>query len=165
MLKIEIKILTASEVEAFRAIRLSALEKSPQMFGSSYALEVVKPVEFFENCLLNSTVFGVYHQNQMIGVAALTQEKVAKLAHKAHLSSVFIAPEYRQNGVASKLLQAIVEYSRQHVEQILLSVAEGNNSAIHLYEKFGFRRYGVEQKALKEEGEYLDEILMKLFVE
>lgn len=164
MLDIDIKILSVNELEDFKAIRLSALEKSPKMFGSTYSAEVGKPLIFFEACLLNSTVFAVYHQNIIIGLATLTQELGAKFSHKAYLSSVFIEPEFQQKGVASRLLKAVIEYGQKHVEQILLTVASDNEPAIHLYKKLGFQIYGLEQKALKDGSEYIDEVLMKLFV-
>ena len=164
MLNIEIKTLKMSDVQDFRTIRLSALEKSPKMFGSSYSAEVDKSLLFFEACLSNSTVFGVYHKNKIIGLATLTQEVGAKFSHKAHLSSVFIEPEFQQQGIATQLLNTIIKYSKNKIEQILLTVADDNTSAIHLYEKFGFQTYGIEQKALKDNDEYMDERLMKLFV-
>lgn len=164
MLSIEIKILSVNDLSDFRTIRLSALAKAPKMFGSTYTAEVVKPLIFFENCLSGSKVFGAYHKNKIIGLATLTQEIGVKLSHKAYLSSVFIEPEFQGKGVASKLLNAVVEYSKKHVEQILLTVADDNKSAINLYKKLGFQVYGIEPKALKENGEYIDELLMKLFL-
>ncbi|BAP36157.1 GNAT family N-acetyltransferase [Acinetobacter guillouiae] len=164
MLNIEIKTLSINELKDFRTIRLSALEKAPKMFGSTYTSEVGKPLIFFEACLSNSTVFGVYHKDEIIGLATITQEIGAKFSHKAYLSSVFIEPEFQQKGIASQLLNAIVEYSKKHVEQILLTVADDNKAAFHLYKKFGFETYGIEQKALKDNDKYIDEILMKLFL-
>lgn len=164
MLNIEIKILTVSQAKDFRTIRLSALENAPKMFGSTFASEVAKPLSFFEACLSNLTVFGVYHHDDIIGLATFSQEVGAKFSHKAYLSSVFIQPEFQQKGIASKLIHAVIEYSKNHVEQILLSVADDNTSAIHLYQKMGFQPYGLEQKALKNQDEYIDEILMKLFL-
>ncbi|EXE89241.1 acetyltransferase family protein [Acinetobacter baumannii 532279] len=109
-------------------------------------------------------VFGAYYKNEIIGLATLTQEIGVKFSHKAYLSSVFIEPEFQQKGIASRLINAVIEYSKKHVEQILLTVAEDNKAAIHLYKKLGFQIYGIEEKALKDNDEYIDEILMKLFV-
>ena len=164
MLNVKVKILSKDESSDFRTIRLSALEKSPEMFGSTYRNEVEKPLVFFENCLSNSTVFGVYHRDRIIGLATLTQESGVKFSHKASLSSVFIEPEFQQKGVASKLISAVIEYSEKHVEQILLTVADYNEPAINLYRKFNFKTYGIETKAMKDSGEYIDEVLMKRFV-
>ena len=164
MLEIEIKTLDLSHLQDFRAIRLSALEKSPKMFGSTFALEAVKPYSFFEACLSYSTVFGVYHKNHIIGLATVTQETAPKLSHKAVLSSVYIEPEFQQKGVASQLMDAVITFSKKHVEQLVLSVADDNQAAIRLYKKFGFQSYGIETNALKENDEYVDEMLMKLFL-
>ena len=164
MLNVKIKILNVDESNDFRTIRLSALEKSPEMFGSTYIAEVEKPLVFFKNCLSSSTVFGAYYKNKIIGLATLTQENGIKFSHKASLSSVFIEPEFQKKGVASILLSAIIEYSEKHVEQILLTVADDNKPAIHLYKKFGFETYGIETQAMKVNGQYTDEILMKRFI-
>ncbi|RLL22131.1 GNAT family N-acetyltransferase [Acinetobacter chengduensis] len=164
MLNIEIKTLDINDVEDFRTIRLSALKKSPKIFGSTYSAEVNQSLIFFEACLSNSSVLGVYHKNKIIGLATLTQEVGAKFSHKAHLSSVFIEPEFQQKSIANQLLNIIIKYCKNKIEQILLTVADDNKVAIHLYEKFGFQTYGIEHKALKENDGYIDERLMKFFV-
>ena len=164
MLNVKIKILSVDDSNDFRTIRLSALEKAPKMFGSTYIAEVEKPLVFFKSCLSSSTVFGAYYKNKIIGLATLTQENGIKFSHKASLSSVFIEPEFQEKGVASILLSAIIEYSEKHVEQILLTVADDNKPAIHLYKKFGFETYGIETQAMKVNGQYTDEILMKRFI-
>lgn len=43
-----------------------------------------------------------------------------------------------------------MEYSKKHVEQILLTVADDNNAVIHLHKKLDFQIYGVDEKALKD---------------
>ena len=60
--------------------------------------------------------------------------------------------------------RAVIDYGREHVEQIMLTVAEGNEAAINLYEKHGFKTYGVEPRAMKNGSEYRDEILMALIL-
>lgn len=164
MLNIKVKILSVDKSKDFRTIRLSALKKSPKMFGSTYIAEVEKPLDFFEECLSTSAVFGAYYENKIIGLATLTQENGVKFSHKATLSSVFIEPEFQQKGIASQLLRVVIEHSKNHVEQILLTVAHDNKPAIHLYEKFGFETYGIEAKAMKDNGRYIDEVLMKRFM-
>ena len=57
-------------------------------------------------------------------------------------------------------LDAIIGGAEQIVEQLTLTVVQGNNAALSLYEKYGFRAYGVEPRALKTAAGYSDEILM-----
>ena len=55
---LDIAILGVDELNDFRTIRLSALAKAPAMFGSTYALEVIKPSSFFQSWLSGSVIFG-----------------------------------------------------------------------------------------------------------
>ena len=160
----KIKILNVNDLNDFRNIRLAALLHAPKMFGSCYEEEVQAPLTFFQNCLLNSTVFAVYAEQEIIGLAILTQETSIKVAHKAYLSSVFIRPEFQGQGVASELLNTVIEYASIHVEQVLLTVAVDNPVAINIYKKMNFHVYGMEKRALKENKMYSDELLMKLFL-
>ena len=43
-------------------------------------------------------------------------------------------------------------------------MVENQVAAIALYERFGFRRYGVEPRALKSAAGYANEVLMVLFL-
>ncbi|WP_430252626.1 GNAT family N-acetyltransferase [Providencia vermicola] len=135
----KIRLLGVDDVHDFRNIRLSALKESPEMFGSIYDCEKKMSIQQFMKRLDSFTAFGA-------------------------LSSVFVEPEFRGLGVAEKLLQSVKNYAREHVEQIMLSVVDGNIAAIKLYEKQGFKIYGVEPRALKEGSEYRDEILMALIL-
>lgn len=49
-------------------------------------------------------------------------------------------------------------------EKISLSVFSTNKRAINLYKKFGFEIEGVKKKEIKIDEEYVDEILMALFL-
>lgn len=159
---IEIRRLQAGDVADFRAIRLSALKKAPEMFGSVYSVEVEKPIQAFADRLADCVAFGAYSGGRIVGLMVFRQEDGIKDAHKAALSGVFVEPEERGRGIADALLTAVIAYGCEHVEQIMLSVVDGPNAAINLYRKHGFEPYGVEPRAIKTELGYLDEVLMVL---
>ncbi|CAI1496619.1 GNAT family N-acetyltransferase [Serratia quinivorans] len=163
MLDIKIRRLQAENAEDFRAIRLAALKKSPEMFGSFYALEAEKPLQFFADRLTNCAVFGAYSNGRIVGVMVFKQAEGIKDAHKASLTGVFVEPEFRGQGIANALLKAVIDHGSNQVEQILLTVVADNDAAISLYKKYGFEPYGMEPRALKTEQGYLDEMLMVLF--
>jgi hypothetical protein len=52
--------------------------------------------------------------------------------------------------------------ARDLVEQVMLSVVEANETAIAMYERFGFHRYGTEPRALKSAAGYANQVLMVL---
>jgi RimJ/RimL family protein N-acetyltransferase len=62
------------------------------------------------------------------------------------------------------LLEAIVEDTkkRPHVEKINLTVVSTNETAIRLYEKAGFQKFGFETNAMKIDDTYVDEVYMSL---
>lgn len=98
----------------------------------------------------------------MVGFVTLTKETVPKLAHKSHLNSLYIQPKYLNKVIANQLLEAVIYFSQAQddLEQILLCVSQDNPIAIHLYKKFGFQIYGIEARALKDNIEYSDELLL-----
>ncbi|MFY3955343.1 GNAT family N-acetyltransferase [Achromobacter xylosoxidans] len=160
--EVEIRRLGAADVEDFRDIRLTALKKAPEMFGSVYEREARKPTGSFADRLKDAVAFGAYVDGKIVGLAVFKQEDGPKDAHKGHLSGVFVEPDQRRQGIAGRLLRAAIDYGREHVEQIMLTVAQGNEVAISLYERHGFKTYGVEPRAMKSGSEYRDEILMAL---
>lgn len=162
MLDIKIRRLQADNAEDYRTIRLSALKKAPEMFGSVYSLEAQRPIQVFVDRLADCAAFGAYVNGRIVGLMVLKQANGIKDAHKATLSAVFVEPELRGQGVANALLKAVVDYGASHVEQIMLTVVKDNDAAIGLYKKYGFEPYGVEPRALKTEQGYLDEVLMAL---
>jgi ribosomal protein S18 acetylase RimI-like enzyme len=50
------------------------------------------------------------------------------------------------------------------VQQLTLSVVQGNDAALALYKRCGFETYGVEPRALKSTTGYADEVLMVRFL-
>jgi ribosomal-protein-alanine N-acetyltransferase len=60
------------------------------------------------------------------------------------ISTVCVSPEYRGQGIGARLLVAFEEQAG--VSQIRLSVRASNWEAIRLYERLGYRRYGIWPK-------------------
>jgi len=64
---------------------------------------------------------------------------VADEPETAHLVGMWVAPELRGSGVARKLVERVVDWSRAHGRsRVVLSVEGDNGRAARLYEKCGF---------------------------
>ena len=83
-----------------------------------------------------------------------------KRAHKGHLWGMYVRPAARGTGLARQLVEAVLEYARERVELVQLSVIAGNVAAQRLYGALGFVAYGLEERALKVDGRYFDEVHM-----
>jgi ribosomal protein S18 acetylase RimI-like enzyme len=57
------------------------------------------------------------------------------------LEELYVAPEFRERGVGTKLLTAVFERARlDGLKAIELEVDEGHSRVMSLYQRFGFRR-------------------------
>lgn len=65
---------------------------------------------------------------------------------EVHLLNIAVAPEHQGQGLAGVLLDALLQWTRsESVHWIWLEVRVGNATAIHVYERCGFRRVGLRK--------------------
>ncbi len=65
---------------------------------------------------------------------------------EAHITTLSVEQHYRRQGIASKLLEALIEKScSMGANRISLEVRPSNHAARRLYEKFGFSVKGVRK--------------------
>lgn len=161
-----IRQLGPDDVEAFRAIRLEALQDSPEAFGGDFADESQQPIESFLEQITHSAIFGAFGDGTMQGVVGLFWDSAAKRRHLGHLYTVYVRPEARGTGVGLPLIDAALEHAQSRgLLQVLLGVAVHNAPAIALYRKAGFEIYGTEPRSLYVNGRYIDEHMMVRFLD
>ena len=158
----EIRRLTSADATAYREIRLTGLRDSPEAFGSTFVRESTQPLAWFCDRLANSAVFGAFQPTTLLGVAGLAIREGEKERHKGLLWGMYVRPDARKAGVGKRLVEAVIDHARAHVEVIQLSVISENEPARRLYAGLGFVEYGLEKDSLKQNGRYYDEILMAL---
>ncbi|WP_235885684.1 GNAT family N-acetyltransferase [Paenibacillus cymbidii] len=165
---VNIRVLNENDVEAYRQLRLRALQLNPEAFGSTYEREATFSLEFVADRVLAAegkfTLGAFDRQGALVGIVTFVRESGVKTAHKGNVYGMFVAPEARSRGVGKAMLLALIERAKRldGVEQLHLAVVSANDRAHRLYEALGFRSYGVEVRALKYEGNYSDETLMAL---
>jgi ribosomal protein S18 acetylase RimI-like enzyme len=157
---IRVRRLMPEDGALYREIRLEGLRLSPEAFGSTFEAESAKPVEAFAERIRNSETLGAFDGSEILGIAALLQNPGPKESHKAMLVGMYVRPQARHRGVGRLLIESAIEFARERVELIHLTVTGGNEPALRLYARLGFVEYGVERHALKHDGRYYDEILM-----
>ena len=156
----EIRRLEVADVEDYRAIRLAALRTEPESFGALYEVEAALPVETFVERLASGIVLGAYAGGRIVGVAGFRRETGAKERHKGVVWGVYVQRAARGQGVAAALIAGIIAVALPIVEQLTLSVVQGNDAAIALYRRHGFTVYGIEPRARKNAAGYVDKVLM-----
>lgn len=169
--ELSIRELAAADVESYRDIRLEGLRLSPEAFGSSYEEEVSRPAgEFARRLLLRPGVMfgafdaGVAAPANLVGTAGCYSDNAVKSRHKLLLVGMYVRPAYRRLGLGAKLIDRVLQHARGigGIAVVQLGVGCDNHAARALYERMGFKIYGIERKALKVGDRYIDEELRAL---
>ena len=160
-----VRRLDPNDAPAFQALRLQALHECPSAFSSSVEAECDTPLAVVAERLESApdrAAFGAFEDSRLVGLAGLQCESGRKLAHKAVLWGVYVAPDFRNHGLGRQLVAAALQHaaSMPGLRQLNLGVNAGNAAAIALYESLGFQPYGLERGFMLLDGELHDEILM-----
>jgi RimJ/RimL family protein N-acetyltransferase len=159
-----IRRLEAADSALYREIRLEALKRNPEAFGSTFERESGKPASWFEAAVSQSDIFGAFLQGTLAGIAGYAAQESPKHAHKALLWGMYVRPAARNSGLGKRLVEAVLDHARERVEALQLTVVSENEAARRLYGSLGFVEYGLEKRALKQDGRYYDEVLMVKFL-
>ena len=161
-----IRRLVRADAAAFQALRLQGLLECPTAFASSHAEEVDQPLERVAQHLGDEGLCGVYGvftaDGALAAVAGLGGQSMAKMAHKLTLWGMYVAPEWRRQGLAFALVSHMLALAEKAptVRQVMLGVHAGNAAALALYRSLGFVAWGTEPAAAWVDGEAQDETWM-----
>lgn len=170
---IRIAEITPETFPAWRALRLRALKNHPDAFGATWddyaALSEDEAREsFFSRQGPRSRVWGAFAKDgSLLGTVGLFCDSGSKLAHRAHVWGMYVAPEARGQRVGEHLIAEAVAFARnsEGILQVHLAVTSHNASAKRLYVRMGFATYGVEPRVLIVDGVGYDEDLMVLMLD
>jgi RimJ/RimL family protein N-acetyltransferase len=168
-MSIIIRKLQPHESTIYREVRLACLKNVPQFFGSSYEEEILNPKFFFEAYIETDSpdhvMFGAFDAERLIGITGFNRMARKRASHRGELVQVYVEPGYRGQNLGERLLQYVLDYAftQEGIEQVQLSVIASNQTAIRLYEKLGFKSFGVQPHYFKVEDGYLDQQFMQLF--
>ena len=162
MANFPIKQLGADDWQIWKNFRLEALKNSPESFGSSYEEELNWINSDFQNSFTKSDIFGVFVDNSLISCAGFYSLNSAKTKHRGVIWGMYTRPECRGQGIASTLIQTIINHAKSRVTQLHLTCVTSNLGAVAFYQKQGFKIYGTEPRALKIGDTFFDEHLMIL---
>jgi len=160
-----IRELGIDDARAFQALRLAALRDCPSAFASSYEEETETPIAVVAERLAARSgrcVLGAWLESDLVGMLGLMREDMQKLAHKAFIWGMYVAPSARRCGIGRQLISRALSRaaSMTGVRQVNLGVNAANFEAIALYEAVGFTPFGVERGFMLLDGELHDEIHM-----
>lgn len=97
--------------------------------------------------------------------ANLAAESKKRITHNCELG-ITVRKKYWNLGVASALMKELIRFARESetLRAIHLDVYANNQSAIRLYEKFGFQKVGRMKDYFRVGSQYYDKLMMSLYL-
>jgi GNAT superfamily N-acetyltransferase len=139
----------ADQWRQWRDLRLRALAESPRAFGSTYQENAGYPDETW---LERTRALAGAAQDRAMFVAIDPTADIwigcaGGFADEddgiASLISMWVSPEHRGRGVGRSLVEAVIGWARATgYERLRLDVVRGQDSAVRLYSRLGFRPTG-----------------------
>ncbi len=157
-----VRILRGTDAAAYHPLRLRALQGNPEAFGRAYEDEVEtaldKVAAQLESGIPDRATFGAFARDQLVGIVDFARWPGRKTRHRAMLGSMYVADEWRGNGVGRALMKAVLAYAHEQpdLEELILAVTVGNESARRFYRAAGFVPSHVEQRYIKWNEQYYD---------
>jgi ribosomal protein S18 acetylase RimI-like enzyme len=167
-MSIIIRKLQPHESTIYREVRLACLKNVPEYFGSTYEEEVLNPKFMFETFIENGSpdhvMFGAFEEERLVGITGFNRMARQRAMHRGELVQVYVDSNYRGQNIGEKLIRRTLEYAfaLDGIEQVQLSVIAANQSAIKLYEKVGFKTFGIQPNYFKVGDTYMDQQFMQM---
>ena len=150
-----VRRLGPDDAPRYRALMLDAYRDHPDAFTSSHAERVAQPADWWAWRLApgeraSQRVFGAFDGDALVGAGGWQRGDRAKVAHRAELFGMAVAPAARGRGAGRAIVDAILADARAAgIVTVVLTVTVGNAPAERLYARRGFVRTGVEPMAVR----------------
>ena len=142
-----IRRLQPQDWQAYRAIRLRALEDAPDAFcatlAEAQAWEIGEWAARLERAAASGIDCPLVAELDGAPVGMLWAKADAEHTDRVNLFQVWVAPESRGRGVASRLLDEALAWARKRgARAVHLGVNRANAHVVRLYERAGFEAIG-----------------------
>jgi len=148
----EIRKATIGDLEQLKEIKLKA-----KAYERKYS-KSLKPMwqcretylSYLRSDLTNQdrAVFVATERDEPVGIITgriHTTLPIRVLRRQGHISNMFVVPELRKRGVATKLIRRLLNWFRERgIGDVRLATHFGNAAALKLFGKLGFQEYAIE---------------------
>lgn len=168
--QMNVRRLTPSDIDSLFALRLKALEESPDAFLTSLEEDKKRGPDRFLKTLEHSGpdkfALGAFNEEMLVASAFLFQGERIKDKHSAYVHGMYVDPDFRKNGLGGEILDFALAHAKKEmkVQMVFLSVVSTNTAAIELYQSRGFTSWGIQPGAYISEGKFSHENHMALAI-
>jgi ribosomal protein S18 acetylase RimI-like enzyme len=166
----ELRVATLAEADlgAYKVLRDHALTHFAEAFTSDAATEAQRSAQSYRERLGSDVrgglTLGAWRGERLVGAITCERDPRSKVRHIGHIVGMMVMQDQQGQGVGRALLDALIARASadDELHQLTLSVTASNHSAVKLYERAGFTRYGSLPRAIRVAGRFFDKDLMVL---
>lgn len=145
-----VRQFSAAEWDTYKSIRLEALSKHEDVFGSNHASEAAWSDSQWKHMLgrPNQAFFGLYDGKTLAGCTGIVTDRFDKTEKTAVLIASYIRESYRGRRLSRLLYAARIEWAMGcgHFERVIVGHKEGNEASRRANQSFGFEPIGEEEQ-------------------
>jgi ribosomal protein S18 acetylase RimI-like enzyme len=167
-MSLHIAPLGAADAPAYRQLMLEAYVQAADAFTSTAEERAAEPLAWWVQRIGTAggphQCFGAFEHGRLVGTVGLEFASKPKTRHSALVIGMYVQPAARRLGAGRALLQALLAAAAARPGLLLLrlTVTEGNEAAIGLYQSVGFVAWGVEPLAIRTPSGYKGKVHMVL---
>ncbi|MDD4975054.1 MAG: hypothetical protein PHY93_11920 [Bacteriovorax sp.] len=169
---ITIRKLISSDYDDFYNMRIGMLESSTKDYtaGSSdwknASKEQVMAYLRESEEASDNFVLGAFLQNSLVGMVGFRRETRAAVLHKGSTWGLFEKSEFKDNEIEKTLLNEVIKIVRGYDDfEYIRTVQNASNlEKLNLFFGLGFKQYGHEERSMRVEEKYFDQVYLKLVV-
>lgn len=166
---IEYGSIPSDRWEDYRDLWLEALKETPEAFAADYETQKDIPDNVWRQRLRTVVeekeavmVFAKLN-NTLIAMIGAYFDDNPKFQHIATIWGAYVKPEYRKQGVATKMANILFQKisDRQEIKKIKTYSITNSLLAVNVYQHFGFEIIGISKNEIRIADTYFDVYIME----
>ena len=138
MLDLTVRVLGQEDWPVYRAVRLAALQESPNVLGATLELEASADEDHWRAQMTAARRLVVELDGRVCGVVSV--DRFTEEPESADLSGLWVDPSARSTGAAGRLVEtAVTLTAAEGIKRMYYWVGTENARAIGFATSFGFR--------------------------
>lgn len=134
-----IRQFSAEDMQAYRGIRLEALQLEPGVFGNSYAMEAAMTDEEWRERITNPRYarFGLFYGGELVGLTAVIADEADGTL--GYMTQSYIRAAHRGRGLSRMLYDARIKWaSASGVKKLTIGHRGSNVASKTANQRYGF---------------------------
>lgn len=160
-----IRLLTETDWQAYKSLRLSSLQNNPDSYLSTYDNEVHQTDSYFRYVLHadyrppHFGYFGYFENQKLVAYVQLIHNTFPKQQHTGRIYNLTVQKKLQGKGIGRQLMNHVLQQAQQAgLEIVFLSCLSDNIPAQKLYESLGFELCGRRPNYVLWNDQYQDSL-------